>query len=74
MGANVKTIRNRDCTAEEVAQYNPKRIVISPGPGCPSEAGISKVTEILKLNNTPNKPDHSSLLYPTKLNTFAGRM
>jgi anthranilate synthase/phosphoribosyltransferase len=33
--------RNDQITVEEIEKLNPKRIVISPGPGHPSEAGVS---------------------------------
>jgi anthranilate synthase component 2 len=37
----VKVFRNDEITVEEVLAMNPDHIVISPGPGRPSEAGIS---------------------------------
>lgn len=37
---NIKVIRNDELTIEEIAKLNPKKIVISPGPGKPSKAGI----------------------------------
>ncbi|MEE8440878.1 MAG: bifunctional anthranilate synthase component II/anthranilate phosphoribosyltransferase [Spirochaetia bacterium] len=37
----VTVIRNDRTTTDEVAQLDPSRIVISPGPGRPEEAGIS---------------------------------
>ena len=45
LGAQVETIRNDEITAEEIlsrpAATRPDRIVISPGPCSPTEAGIS---------------------------------
>ncbi|ORX97335.1 N-anthranilate isomerase [Basidiobolus meristosporus CBS 931.73] len=42
-GANVVVFRNDKTTVEHVASLNPKNIVISPGPGHPSDdVGISK--------------------------------
>jgi len=38
----VKTIRNDQATLAEIRALAPSHIVISPGPGTPSEAGISK--------------------------------
>jgi anthranilate synthase component II len=38
---DVKVFRNDEITVEEVLAMNPDHIVISPGPGGPSEAGIS---------------------------------
>lgn len=39
--ADVKVIRNDECSVEQVADMQPEKIVISPGPCTPSEAGIS---------------------------------
>lgn len=41
LGAQVTVFRNDAITIEECAALNPKRIVISPGPGAPKDAGIS---------------------------------
>ena len=40
LGQQVEVIRNDAITAEEVERMNPERIVISPGPKTPNEAGI----------------------------------
>lgn len=40
-GATIKVFRNRSITLEEIARLAPKRIIISPGPCTPDEAGIS---------------------------------
>jgi anthranilate synthase component 2 len=37
-----KVIRNDELSIEEVKDLNPTKILISPGPGRPSDAGISK--------------------------------
>ncbi len=37
-----KVIRNDDLTVEEVKELNPDRILISPGPGRPVDAGITE--------------------------------
>lgn len=37
-----KVIRNDDLTVEEVKELNPDRILISPGPGRPADAGITE--------------------------------
>lgn len=37
-----KVIRNDDMSVEEVAELNPDRILISPGPGRPADAGITE--------------------------------
>ena len=41
LGAEVRVIRNDEITVHEVREMRPERIVISPGPCTPSEAGIS---------------------------------
>jgi anthranilate synthase/aminodeoxychorismate synthase-like glutamine amidotransferase len=41
MGEEVVVRRNDQTTAEEIAQMHPERIVVSPGPCTPQEAGIS---------------------------------
>ncbi len=42
LGAEVQVYRNDALTPQEVASLNPSHIIISPGPGNPSEAGISR--------------------------------
>ncbi|MBR6896626.1 MAG: aminodeoxychorismate/anthranilate synthase component II [Lachnospiraceae bacterium] len=37
---DIKVIRNDECTVEEIRAMSPERIVISPGPGRPEDAGI----------------------------------
>ncbi len=39
--ADVKVFRNDEITVEEIAALKPERIVVSPGPCSPNEAGIS---------------------------------
>jgi len=41
LGADVKVVRNDEVTVDEVEAMRPDRIVISPGPCSPNEAGIS---------------------------------
>jgi len=41
LGADVEVFRNDDITIEQIAAKNPDRLVISPGPCSPLEAGIS---------------------------------
>jgi anthranilate synthase component II len=41
LGAEVRVVRNDELTVEQVAALAPERIVISPGPCTPNEAGIS---------------------------------
>ena len=41
LGAEVEVYRNDKITVEDIDSMAPERIVISPGPGTPDEAGIS---------------------------------
>jgi anthranilate synthase / indole-3-glycerol phosphate synthase / phosphoribosylanthranilate isomerase len=42
MGADVKVFRNDQVTIAELRALNPDHVVISPGPGTPDDAGISR--------------------------------
>lgn len=42
LGANLQVFRNDAITVDELAELSPSHIVISPGPGEPDSAGISK--------------------------------
>jgi anthranilate synthase/aminodeoxychorismate synthase-like glutamine amidotransferase len=41
LGAEVEVIRNDKATIKELAAMNPERVVVSPGPSTPDNAGIS---------------------------------
>lgn len=41
LDADVKVIRNDEWTVDQIAQSKPSKIVISPGPCTPNEAGVS---------------------------------
>ena len=41
LGEDVKVIRNDELTADEIERLAPERIVLSPGPCTPNEAGVS---------------------------------
>lgn len=41
LGQNIKVFRNDKITIEKIKKLKPERIVISPGPGRPQDAGIS---------------------------------
>ncbi|MBI3252015.1 MAG: aminodeoxychorismate/anthranilate synthase component II [Candidatus Omnitrophica bacterium] len=48
MGEELKVFRNDALTVDAIKKLKPSRIVISPGPGSPKDAGISKkVIQIL---------------------------
>jgi anthranilate synthase component 2 len=44
LGADIKVVRNDEITIEEIAALAPEKIVISPGPCTPTEAGVSVET------------------------------
>ncbi|MCI0340873.1 MAG: aminodeoxychorismate/anthranilate synthase component II [Planctomycetales bacterium] len=41
LGAEPEVFRNDEITVEAIAERRPDRLVISPGPGTPAEAGVS---------------------------------
>lgn len=41
LGADLKVIRNDELSVDEIAALNPEKIIISPGPATPNEAGVS---------------------------------
>ena len=41
LGQEVEVVRNDKTTIEEIAGWHPERIIVSPGPCTPKEAGIS---------------------------------
>lgn len=50
-GKEVLVVRNDEITSEQVNDLNPEKIVISPGPCTPNEAGIS--IELIKNSSVP---------------------
>ena len=44
---DIKIIRNDEMTIEEIKKLNPSRIILSPGPGRPEDAGI--IIEAVKI-------------------------
>jgi anthranilate synthase/aminodeoxychorismate synthase-like glutamine amidotransferase len=46
LGADLRVVRNDQITVAEIEKLAPERIVVSPGPCTPSEAGIS--SEVIK--------------------------
>ena len=48
LGANVKVVRNDEISIKDLKKINPEGIIISPGPGIPSDAGnIEKIIKNL---------------------------
>ena len=43
---DIKVIRNDEMTVEEIEKLNPERIILSPGPGRPEDAGV--IMEVAK--------------------------
>lgn len=41
LGADLKVIRNDELSVEEIEALHPEKIIISPGPATPNEAGVS---------------------------------
>ena len=46
LGADLKIIRNDEMSVEEIEKLNPQKIIISPGPASPDEAGVT--LEVIK--------------------------
>lgn len=53
MAADVRVARNDKISMAEIAALNPQAIVISPGPGRPADAGISKAVVESYSGRTP---------------------
>jgi anthranilate synthase component II len=41
LGANLKVIRNDELSVKQIEELHPEKIIISPGPATPNEAGVS---------------------------------
>lgn len=41
LGADLKVIRNDELTTEEIEALNPEKIILSPGPSTPDDAGVT---------------------------------
>ncbi len=52
---NIKVIRNDAMTVNEIANLKPERIILSPGPGWPKDAGIC-IDVIKELGTVKNIP------------------
>jgi anthranilate/para-aminobenzoate synthase component II len=49
---NIKVVRNDEMKVSDILALNPSKIVISPGPCTPKEAGVS--VELIKLSTSTN--------------------
>ena len=41
LGADLKIIRNDELTLDEIEMLKPEKIIISPGPSTPDDAGVT---------------------------------
>ena len=41
LGADLKVIRNDEMSLDEIAKLNPEKIILSPGPSTPDDAGVT---------------------------------
>jgi len=41
LGADLKVIRNDEMTVDEIVQMDPEKIILSPGPATPDDAGVT---------------------------------
>ena len=53
LGANLKIIRNDELSIKQIRNLNPEKIIISPGPATPNEAGICLDVIEEFANDTP---------------------
>ena len=37
----IRVLRSRECTIADIEKLNPSRLIVSPGPGRPEDAGVS---------------------------------
>ena len=53
LGADLKIIRNDELTIDEIKALNPEKIILSPGPSTPDDAGVT--LDVIKefSENTP---------------------
>ena len=51
LGAKLKVVRNDELSTKEIEKLNPEKIILSPGPATPNEAGVC-LEVIEKLGNS----------------------
>lgn len=50
MNQDIKVVRNDEMTVDEILSLSPEKIIISPGPGYPKDAGVS--IDLIKANDS----------------------
>jgi len=55
LGADLKVVRNDELSIDEIKELNPEKIIISPGPATPNDAGVclDVIDSFGKNSNTP---------------------
>lgn len=53
LNPDIRVIRNDEMTIEEIERQQPEKIILSPGPGRPSEAGICEQAVLALGNRIP---------------------
>ena len=49
LGADVLVVRNDEVTIDEIVDLSPEKIVVSPGPCTPDQAGISNDLSLIHI-------------------------
>ena len=77
LGEDVRVVRNDEITLEEIEALAPQRIVLSPGPCSPQEAGIC-VPAVRHYSSLPDSPYGQSIRHPEDdcpaASAFAGQL